>query len=134
MTGARRRCGRSTTTAGPASSPLERNARHRYTIEAWRDAYGSLREALRKKVEAEVPFGTEIAEARLLLESALQRARAGRTGRADARLLDGELARLASGALRRDARRDPALAGAARRGAPPPGSDAPPRGTIASCR
>jgi starch synthase (maltosyl-transferring) len=97
---------------------LERNARHRYTIEAWRDAFGSLREALRKKVEGEVRFSTEIAEARLLLQATLRRAQAVRSGRADARLLTGELARL--GRARSDATRAaillaPELLAAARR-------------------
>ena len=74
--------------------PLERNARHRYTIEAWRDAYGSLREALRRKVEGEVAFSTEIAEGRLLLQAALARARASRGASADAELLQNALTRL----------------------------------------
>ena len=34
------------------SVTLRRNARHRYTIEAWRDAIGSWREAITAKLEA----------------------------------------------------------------------------------
>jgi starch synthase (maltosyl-transferring) len=64
---------------------LDRNARHRYAIEAWRDAFGSLRSALLKKVEGEVELGVELEEARLLLVAALQRAEAsGRAGQTDA--------------------------------------------------
>ena len=59
---------------------LERNARHRFAIEAWRDRFGSLRSALAKKVEAEVPFGTELAEGSHLLEEAAARA-SGRDGK-----------------------------------------------------
>jgi starch synthase (maltosyl-transferring) len=77
---------------------LRRNARHRYAIEAWRDRYGSLHEALRKKVEAGVGIATEIAEGRLLVEAAQARAAAarGRAAAADA----SRLARAAA-ALRR---------------------------------
>ena len=55
---------------------LDRNARHRYLIEAWRDAFGSVRGALLKKVEAQVELATELAEMRELLEAALRRAAA----------------------------------------------------------
>jgi starch synthase (maltosyl-transferring) len=89
---------------------VDRNARHRYAIEAWRDRFGSLREALLKKVEGEVPFAVELEEARLLLEAALARAgSAGRGGQADAALI-GE----ALGTLRRarsDATRAAAVSG-----------------------
>ena len=57
-----------------ASAPLERVGRHRYTIEAWRDAWGSWREGLLKKVDAKVPVATELAEGRLLLSDAMARA------------------------------------------------------------
>ena len=57
-----------------ASMPLRRNRWHRYTIEAWRDAFGSWREGLIKKVDAGVAVGTEIEEGQLLLEAALRRA------------------------------------------------------------
>jgi starch synthase (maltosyl-transferring) len=56
------------------SLPLTRNARHRYTIEAWRDAYGTLCEALGKKLDAGSPIATEVEEARVLLSAALARA------------------------------------------------------------
>ena len=61
-----------------ASAPLSRFGRHRYTIEAWRDAWGSWREGLIKKVEAKVPVATELAEGRLLLDDAMARAQAAR--------------------------------------------------------
>jgi len=65
-----------------ASTTLERAGRHRYTIEAWRDAWGTWREGLLKKVDARVPVATELAEGRLLLTGAMARAElAG--GRAD---------------------------------------------------
>jgi starch synthase (maltosyl-transferring) len=53
---------------------LPRIGRHRYSIEAWRDAWGSWREGLVKKVEAKVPVATELAEGRLLLAGAMARA------------------------------------------------------------
>src|SRR5438132_1056634 len=65
-----------------ASTPLERVGRHRYTIEAWRDAWGSWREGLLKKVDAKVPVATELAEGRLLLNGAIARAEVA-GGRAD---------------------------------------------------
>jgi starch synthase (maltosyl-transferring) len=72
---------------------LDRNARHRYVIEAWRDAFGSVRAALLKKVEAQVELATELAEMRDLLEAALQRAQGhGRAGAADATLMEEQLA------------------------------------------
>jgi starch synthase (maltosyl-transferring) len=76
---------------------LDRNARHRYAIEAWRDGFGSVRAALLKKVEAGVELATELAELRELLEAALQRARGrGRAGTSDVTLIDEAL-----GAMRR---------------------------------
>jgi starch synthase (maltosyl-transferring) len=53
---------------------LERLGRYRYTIEAWRDAWGSWRAGMRKKLDAGVPVATELAEGRVLLEAALGRA------------------------------------------------------------
>jgi len=99
---------------------LERNARHRYTIEAWRDAFGSLREALGKKVEADVDYATELAEGRALLEAAVRRAEAarGRNGSADAALLADaakRLRRLRSNAARAALLLDPDLLAAMRR-------------------
>ncbi len=72
---------------------LDRNARHRYAIEAWRDGFGSVRAALLKKVEAQVELATELAEMRVLLEAALLRARGhGRAGAGDATLIEEALA------------------------------------------
>jgi starch synthase (maltosyl-transferring) len=72
---------------------LDRNARHRYAIEAWRDWFGSLRSALLKKVEGDVDFAVELEEARLLLVAALQRAEAnGRSGQTDAAVIREALA------------------------------------------
>jgi starch synthase (maltosyl-transferring) len=75
---------------------LRRNARHRYAVEAWRDRIGSLHAALAKKVEAGVPYATELAEGRELLEAALGRAGSapGTTAAADATLLAAALAAL----------------------------------------
>jgi starch synthase (maltosyl-transferring) len=70
------------------SARLRRNARHRYTIEAWRDAAGFWREAITKKLDAGQPIGTELAEGRLLLEAAQLRTRG-----ADALLIGAALAR-----------------------------------------
>ncbi len=68
---------------------LERNARHRYAVEAWRDRFGSLHHALATKVEASAPYATEIAEALILLAEAATRAGAakGRAAGRDARTL-----------------------------------------------
>ena len=60
---------------------LLRNRRHAYAVEAWRDAFGSWREGLRKKLEAGVAVPTEIEEGRLLLEAALTAERGGRSRR-----------------------------------------------------
>jgi starch synthase (maltosyl-transferring) len=72
---------------------LTRNRWHRYAIEAWRDAFGSWRQALHKKVEASVPVATEIEEGRLLLEAALPRAELAEAGD-DLRILRGGLTSL----------------------------------------
>ncbi len=55
---------------------LDKIGRHVYRIEAWRDTWGSLREAMLKKVDAAVGVATELAEARILLEEAHARASA----------------------------------------------------------
>ena len=47
---------------------LLRNRRHVYAIEAWRDAFGSWRDGLRKKLDASVPVPNELEEGRVLLE------------------------------------------------------------------
>jgi len=53
---------------------LLRNRRHVYAVEAWRDAFGSWRDGLRKKLDAGVAVPNEIEEGRLLLVAALRRA------------------------------------------------------------
>jgi starch synthase (maltosyl-transferring) len=65
---------------------LERNRWHRYTIEAWRDEWGTWRDGLQKKVEAGVAVATELAEGRLMLEAAGRRA-----GDADATAINAAL-------------------------------------------
>jgi starch synthase (maltosyl-transferring) len=59
---------------------LLRNRRHVYAIEAWRDAFGSWRDGLRKKLDASVPVPNELEEGRILLESALLRAEEAEAG------------------------------------------------------
>jgi starch synthase (maltosyl-transferring) len=68
---------------------LNRNARHHYAVEAWRDRFGSLHHALQAKVGADAPYATEIAEALILLAQAAARAGAakGRPAANDARTL-----------------------------------------------
>jgi starch synthase (maltosyl-transferring) len=85
---------------------LERNARHQYTIEAWRDTFGTLRRALLRKVEGGVPYGVEIEEGRLLVTAALARARPSSR---DAATMRGALGTL--GRARSDATRAAALTG-----------------------
>jgi len=53
---------------------LLRNRRYVYAVEAWRDAFGSWRDGLRKKLDAGVAVPNEIEEGRLLLVAALRRA------------------------------------------------------------
>jgi starch synthase (maltosyl-transferring) len=84
---------------------LRANGRHRYTIEAWRDAIGSWHDAISKKLEAGQAIATELAEGRELLEATLARARG-----ADARLIEAALAR--EGRARTDRSRAAALADA----------------------
>ncbi len=74
---------------------LRRNRWHRYAIEAWRDAWGSWRQALHKKVEASVPVATEIEEGRLLVEGTLPRAELAEAAD-DLRILRSALASLRS--------------------------------------
>ena len=71
---------------------LEVIGRHRYTIEAWRDEWGSWREGLRKKLDAGVGVATELAEGRILLAAAIARADAARAVR-DATAMRAALAR-----------------------------------------
>ena len=72
---------------------LARNRWHRYAVEAWRDAYGSWRDALHKKVEAGVRLATEVDEGRLLIEAASTRAEAAEDAD-DLRVLRASLAAL----------------------------------------
>jgi starch synthase (maltosyl-transferring) len=53
---------------------LTRNRWHAYAIEAWRDAFGSWRHGLHRKVEAGLAVPVEIEEGRILVEAALSRA------------------------------------------------------------
>jgi starch synthase (maltosyl-transferring) len=85
---------------------LKRNARHRYTIEAWRDAVGSWRDATQRKLAAGLGVATELAEGRALLAATRARARG-----ADARLISEALAR--EGRARSERTRVAALGGAA---------------------
>ncbi|MDH4334732.1 MAG: alpha-1,4-glucan--maltose-1-phosphate maltosyltransferase [Chloroflexota bacterium] len=89
------------------SLPLTRNIAHRYTIEAWRDAIGSWGVVVAKKLAAEVPIAVEVAEGRLLVAAAAERAEVSRASRADGTTLRAALAR--SGRARTDATRASAL-------------------------
>ena len=82
---------------------LRRNARHRYVIEAWRDAIGSWRDAITKKLEAGQSITADLAEGRALLAAVMARA-----GGADANLIGDALAR--EGRARTDQGRVAALA------------------------
>ena len=96
-----------------ATVELGRNRRHLYTIEAWRDEFGSWRDTLEKKLAAAAPVRVEIDEARLLLEGAVERASGD-----DRELLRTTLVRLtgaADDAARIAVVRDPALLDAMRR-------------------
>jgi starch synthase (maltosyl-transferring) len=71
---------------------LSRNRWHVYTVEAWRDQFGTWRQGLSRKVAAGVPVPSELEEGWLLLQAAAERAtEAGATE--DARLLADRLAR-----------------------------------------
>ena len=59
---------------------LLRNRRHAYAVEAWRDAFGSWRDGLRKKLDAGVAVPNELEEGRLLLEAALRRTEEAEAG------------------------------------------------------
>ena len=72
---------------------LTRNRWHRYAIEAWRDAFGSWRQGLHKKVEAGRAVPTEIEEGRLLVEAAQTRAERAEAAN-DLRLMRTALAAL----------------------------------------
>ncbi len=59
---------------------LLRNRRHAYAVEAWRDAFGSWRDGLRKKLDAGLAVPNELEEGRLLLEAALRRSEEAEAG------------------------------------------------------
>ncbi|HEX7195547.1 MAG TPA: alpha-1,4-glucan--maltose-1-phosphate maltosyltransferase [Candidatus Limnocylindria bacterium] len=87
---------------------LMRNRRHVYAVEAWRDAFASWRDGLRKKLDANVAVPNELEEGRLLVEAALRRAEEAEAGD-DALLLRAALAALRR--ARSEATRAAALAG-----------------------
>jgi len=71
-----------------ASVALEELGRYQYTVEAWRDVFGSLRSDLRKKAEAGEDVGPELVDGRRLVKEAAARAQG--PDQADlARFLDG---------------------------------------------
>jgi starch synthase (maltosyl-transferring) len=72
---------------------LTRNRWHRYAVEAWRDAYGSWRHGLHRKVEAGVAVPVELEEGRILLEGTLARAEEAEAAD-DLRLIRAALAAL----------------------------------------
>ena len=74
------------------SAALTRNRWHLYTVEAWRDQFGTWRQGLSRKVAAGVPVPSELEEGWVLLEASARRAEAaGASG--DVRLLADALAR-----------------------------------------
>jgi len=87
---------------------LTRNRWHVYAVEAWRDAFGSWRHGLHKKLEASVPVPVELEEGRILVQAALRRAERAEAA-ADVQLLRAALA--AFGRARSEARRAAALDG-----------------------
>jgi starch synthase (maltosyl-transferring) len=89
-----------------ATVTLTRNRGHRYTIEAWRDEFGTWREAIEKNLAAGQPITTDLAEGRLLVEAA-----AARAGGADRKLMIDTLGALADADVEtaRDADRTTAL-------------------------
>jgi starch synthase (maltosyl-transferring) len=72
---------------------LTRNRWHRYAIEAWRDAWGSWRHGLHKKLDAGLAVATELEEGRLLVEATLPRAERAEAAD-DLRILRSALAAL----------------------------------------
>ncbi len=57
--------------------PASTIGRHRFTIEAWLDVWGSFRHDLSRKISAGVAVALELAEGRLFLRRGLERAQAG---------------------------------------------------------
>ncbi len=76
-----------------AAASLDRNRWHRYTIEAWRDAFGSWREGFVKKVDAGVAVPGEIEEGRILLAETAERAARAESA-ADLKIVRAALGRL----------------------------------------
>ena len=58
-----------------ASFALERVGRHEFTIEAWRDVFGSYRNEIDKKFAAGLDVSLELIEGRPLVDEALAHAR-----------------------------------------------------------
>ncbi|HEX6511063.1 MAG TPA: alpha-1,4-glucan--maltose-1-phosphate maltosyltransferase [Chloroflexota bacterium] len=57
-----------------ASFPLEQLGRYLYTVEAWRDVFGSWQSDLRKRIDAGEDVSSELLDGRRLLEEAAARA------------------------------------------------------------
>jgi starch synthase (maltosyl-transferring) len=95
------------------SVELEHNARHRYTIEAWRDQIGSWRAELEKKVEAGQVVEVELEEGRLLVEAARSRAD-GEDAETLSKALDRARAAKSANAVRSALASDAVLAAARR--------------------
>jgi starch synthase (maltosyl-transferring) len=87
---------------------LLRNRWHHYAVEAWRDAFGTWRQGIVRKVDASVPVPVEIEEGRLLVEAALKRAERSDAGE-DVRLMRAALAAVKR--ARSEAKRVAALGG-----------------------
>ena len=98
-----------------ATVELARNRRHLYTIEAWRDEFGSWRDGLDKKLAASEPVGVDLDEGAILVGRAVARADGH-----DADLLRRTLATLSAASDERSRAavlRDDALLAAMRRSA-----------------
>ncbi|HLG74054.1 MAG TPA: maltotransferase domain-containing protein, partial [Chloroflexota bacterium] len=68
--------------------PLEKVGRYQFTVEAWRDVFGSWRSDLRKKADAGEDVGPELLDGRRLVKEAAARA-SGADQTFLARFLDG---------------------------------------------
>ena len=71
---------------------LKRNRRHAYAVEAWRDAFGTWRDGLRKKLDAGLAVPTELEEGRVLVDAALLRAEEAEAAADARRLRDATIA------------------------------------------
>ncbi len=108
--GGSRRCGWSTTIAGPAASGSTATRGIATPSRPGATPSAACARALLKKVEAQVELATELAEMRVLLEAALLRARGhGRAGAGDATLIEEALAGMRR--ARSDAGRAAAISG-----------------------